>query len=231
MGSGLRFAVAVAFATLCALALPLALGAAEETWAAGSEAKGDIFTRWFAVSNTTITTTPRRLGSRRNIQGSGGETCKTSKDCNKPKICVDGTCTCPVLYRGSDSCAPTVLPDNSSDWCVMPVNSPRFRKYTTDKYKENRRKKRRNFWNPDNAQWKFFGDATGSKVLPPLSLSPSLSLTHFSIPLQVGIPLTCFFAPPRPNPALQVPGQQRLREVCCGGELELSHEEGERASH
>uniref|UniRef100_A0A7S2Z6B7 beta-galactoside alpha-(2,6)-sialyltransferase n=1 Tax=Chloropicon laureae TaxID=464258 RepID=A0A7S2Z6B7_9CHLO len=56
------------------------------------------------------------------------------------------------------------MPKNQSDWCVMPVNSPVFREYTTGKYKENRRKKKRNFWNPDNAQWKFFGDATASKL-------------------------------------------------------------------
>ena len=96
------------------------------------------------------------------------ESCKTSKDCTKPKICVEGTCTCPVLYRGNDTtCAPTVLPDSTSDWCVMPVNSEVFRKYAKGKYDENKRKRKRNFWNPDNAQWKFFGDATQSKVSRP----------------------------------------------------------------
>ncbi|QDZ24200.1 sialyltransferase [Chloropicon primus] len=117
--------------------------------------------------NATMTPSAHRF--RRILEetpsSDGGEgSCTTSRDCEKPKICVQGTCTCPVLYRGSDGCTPTILPRNASDWCVMPVNSPVFRKYTSDKYNENKKKKKRNFWNPDNAQWKFFGDATQSKL-------------------------------------------------------------------
>ena len=101
----------------------------------------------------------------RLLEQSGDPTqCKSSKECHKPKICVTGKCTCPVLYRGSESCAPTVLPNNDSDWCVMPINSPVFKKYTIEKYNKNKRQKKKTFWNPSNAEWKFFGDATGSKL-------------------------------------------------------------------
>ena len=56
--------------------------------------------------------------------------CETKSDCNHGKLCVDGVCKCPVLFRGSDDC--TVQTKLKFWWCGGSRLHNRFFKILTN---------------------------------------------------------------------------------------------------
>lgn len=55
--------------------------------------------------------------------------------CEEPKVCLEGKCACPVLYRGGNCSAPVEVPDDPAvNRCLMGVNHPRFKEAIESKY-------------------------------------------------------------------------------------------------
>ena len=71
--------------------------------------------------------------------------------CTRPKLCVDGACRCPILYRGSDDCTKPTPARNSTfgGWCAMALNSKRFWEYARDRHRAQLKKGNKTFWNPE----------------------------------------------------------------------------------
>ena len=89
--------------------------------------------------------------------------------CESPKVCVEGACACPVLYKGGNCSAPLEIPDDPAvNRCLMGVNHPRFRDAIETKYGAGAPKGQRV---PEIARSRHIATAkTTSKDLPQLHM-------------------------------------------------------------